>query len=62
MDERPSQKKVIARVDIQDKKLSAEFLRTHLDDQIHSSQCISQNPIKGSHIDLVLFQLCQVKT
>ena len=61
MDERPPQKKFIAGIDIRYLKLCIEFCWTHLDDQIHCSQCISLNPIKGSYVDLVLFQLLEVK-
>ena len=61
MDERPSKKKVIAGIDVLDLKLCIEFCWTHLDDQIHRSQLISMYSVEVFYVDLVLFQLPQVK-
>lgn len=61
LDERPSIKKVIAGVNVQYMKLYTELRQTHLDDQIHRSQHISLYSVECSYIDLVLFQLPQVK-
>ena len=61
MGERLSQKKVIVGVNVQDQKLCTEFCQTHLDDQIYHSRRVSLYSVKGSYIDLVLFQLPLVK-
>ena len=47
VDERPSRKKVIASVHVQDLKLCVELCRTHLNYQIYRHRCFSLHPIKA---------------
>ena len=61
MDERPSVKKIVSILYVPDLKLVVELCKTHLNEQVHRSQCVSLHPIKGSHVDLVLFQIPQIK-
>ena len=61
VDERPSQKNVVASVDVQNLKLHIELCRTHLNDEVYYTQCVSLQPIKSPHIDLVVFKLSLVK-
>ena len=61
VNEWPSQKKVIAGVDIQHLELRVEFCGAHLDGQVHCSQRISLYTIECSDIDLVLLKLSEVK-
>ena len=61
IDERPSQKNVVTGIYIRYLKLRAEPSGAHLKGQIHCSQRVSSNPIKGFHIDLVLLMFPKVK-
>ena len=60
MEERPSQEKVVTSIDIQYLKLRAELCGSHLNGEIHCSVRVSLNPIKFSHVDLVLLQFPKV--
>ena len=61
VDKRPSQKKVVASVYVQYLELHTELCGAHLKGQINCPQCVSLNPIKSSHVDLVLLMFPKVK-
>lgn len=52
VDERPSQRIVVAIVDVQNLTLYVEHYKTHLDNQVYCPQCVSVHPIESPQFTL----------